>query len=392
MPKKKTSRNAQGGGTIRQRKDGRWEARFTVGRDPGTGKQIQRSIYGDTQKEVRQQLQKTLVALEEGTYQEPSKMLVGDWLDVWVSDYCLDLKKTSVALYKCHIKNHLKPYIGHTRLSALTPHMIQGLYNRLYQGKDDTPKLSPKTIKNVHGVLHKALSQAVQVGYLRQNPCDHCNPPRVEKPEIKPLDDSAIAAFLEAIQGHPLEKLYIVDLFTGMRESEILGLTWDCIDFENSTIRIYRQLQIVDRIYQFGTLKNDKPRAIVPAPTVMKVLREQRREQLEMQMYAGAEWSNEEGFVFTNEHGKHLARQTVYKNFKSIVASIGMPSARFHDLRHSYAVASLQAGDDIKTVQENLGHHTPAFTLDVYGHVTDTMRRRSAARMESFIQSVQTSK
>lgn len=392
MPKKKTSRNAQGGGTIRQRKDGRWEARFTVGRDPGTGKQIQRSIYGDTQKEVRQQLQKTLVALEEGTYQEPSKMLVGDWLDIWTSDYCLDLKPGTLSLYKRHVKNYLKPYLGHTKLSDLTPHMIQGLYNRLYQGKEGATKLTAKTIRNLHGILHKALSQAVDVGYLRQNPCDRCKPPRVEKAEIKPLDDAAIAAFLEAIQGHPLEKLYIVDLFTGMRESEIIGLTWDCVDFETSTIRIYRQLQLIDGKYQFGTLKNDKSRVIVPAPTVMRILREQRREQLEMQMFAGAAWCNKEGFVFTTSTGEHLPRQTVYKQFKNIVASIGLPSTRFHDLRHSYAVASIQAGDDIKTVQENLGHHTPAFTLEVYGHVTDTMRRRSADRMESFIQSVQSSK
>lgn len=390
--RKKNTRNAQGTGTIRQRRDGTWEARYTVGRDPGTGKQIQKSIYGKTQKEVRQKLQQIAVAVEEGTYSEPSKMLLCDWLDMWVTDYCMDLKPGSVSLYKRNIKNYLKPYLGHTRLSALTPHMVQGLYNRLLQGKDGAPQLSAKTIKNVHGVLHKAISQAVEVGYLKQNPCERCKPPRVEKPEIKPLDDVAIGAFLAAIKGHPFERVYMVDLFTGMRQSEILGLTWDCVDFEASTIRIYRQLQLIDGTYQFGTLKNDKPRVIVPAPTVMKVLREQRIHQLTMQMHAGPAWSNEAGFVFTNELGHHLARQTVYKQYKKIVESIGMPEARFHDLRHSYAVASLQAGDDVKTVQENLGHHTPAFTLDVYGHVTDTMRRKSAARMEDFIQSVQAAK
>ena len=92
--------------------------------------------------------------------------------------------------------------------------------------------------------------------------------------------------------------------------------------------------------------------------------------------------------VFTNEIGGHLTHGTVYKNFKRIISDLGLPEARFHDLRHSYAVAALQSGDDVKTVQENLGHHTAAFTLDVYGHVSERMKQESAARMEGFIKSV----
>ncbi len=117
----------------------------------------------------------------------------------------------------------------------------------------------------------------------------------------------------------------MVDLFTGMRQSEILGLTWDCIDFEASTIRIYRQLQLIDGRYQFGTLKNDKPRIIVPAPSVMRVLREQRIQQMTMKMQAGAAWNNPDGFVFTNELGQHLARQTVYKQYKKSWRALAFP-------------------------------------------------------------------
>ena len=94
------------------------------------------------------------------------------------------------------------------------------------------------------------------------------------------------------------------------------------------------------------------------------------------------------GMVFTNETGGYLSYRTVYDCFKRIVAQMGTPSTRFHDLRHTFAVASLRAGDDIKTVQGNLGHHTAAFTLDVYGHVTAQMKQASADRMEEFIQSV----
>ena len=119
----------------------------------------------------------------------------------------------------------------------------------------------------------------------------------------------------------------------------------------------------------------------------MKLLRQQQAVQAEWRLRAGTAWQDS-GLVFTNELGGHLMPHTVYHSYKKVVASIGRPDARFHDLRHSYAVAAIKGGDDIKTVQGNMGHATAAFTLDVYGHVTDQMKQASAARMKKFIQSV----
>ena len=119
----------------------------------------------------------------------------------------------------------------------------------------------------------------------------------------------------------------------------------------------------------------------------MQVLSAHHKRQLEARLRAGALWEDHD-LVFTNETGRHLARQTVYRQFKKLAAQIGMPDARFHDLRHSYAVAALQSGDNVKTVQQNLGHHTAAFTLDVYGHVSESMKRENAERMEAFINTV----
>lgn len=359
MPRK-TTHNAQGGGSIRKRKDGAWEARFTIGRDPGTGKQIQKSVYGKTQAEVRKKLQQATTALDEGPYMEPSKMSVGQWLDIWIAEYTSGLKPGTLSLYKRHIKNYVKPFLGCVKLCALVPHQIQELYNRFLKGEDNAPKLTPKTIKNLHGLIHKMLQQAVELGYLRINPSDACKPPRVEKSEIRPLDALQIKAFLAAIRGHRFENVYIVDLFTGMRQSELMGLTWDCVDFTKGTLRIYRQLQLIDGEYQFGFLKNDKPRTITPAPFVMGVLHEQERMQAKWRLLAGSAWMQGD-FIFTDELGAHLARQSIYKQFKQIVKKMGLPEARFHDLRHSYAVAAIQSGDDIKTIQENLGHPYSGF-------------------------------
>lgn len=119
----------------------------------------------------------------------------------------------------------------------------------------------------------------------------------------------------------------------------------------------------------------------------MEQLRRRKTEQTRQRLAAGPMWQKSD-LVFTDDFGQHLNKSTVYRSFKKLTASIGRPDARFHDLRHSYAVAAIRSGDDIKTVQANLGHATAAFTLDVYGHVTDRMKEESAARMEGFIKSV----
>ncbi len=397
MPKKTTKRTAKGTGTIRKKtvmNNGKeytfWEARYTVGHDPGTGKQIQRSISGKTQKEVAVKLKAALSAIDNGTYQAPTKITVGEWLDIWKDTYLGNVKPFTARSYSDHIKNHLKPAFGAVKLEALNTHSIQKFYNSLGEPREDKPGLSPKTIKNIHGVLHSALDQAVALGYIRYNPTNACTLPRVVKKQLLPLDEEQSKAFLCAVKGHRFEEIFTFTLFTGLREGEVLGLKWDCVDFKNGTILVDKQLQrekVKNGKYVFAPLKNDKSRRITPAPWVMQRLWAHKVKQFDQRSRMGSAWENS-GLVFTDDIGHHIAIHTLYKDFKAVVASIGRPDARFHDLRHSYAVASIRAGDDIKTVQGNLGHATAAFTLDVYGHVTDQMKQASANRMDDYIKTV----
>jgi len=380
--KKNNTRSAQGLGTIRYRKDGRWEARYTIGRDPGTGKQIQKSVYGQTQSDVVKKLQSIANSVNCEIYNEPSKLKVTDWLNIWISQYTIDLKPLTLKTYLGHINNHIIPSLGSVKLMALKPHHIQSFVNKLNEN------YSPKTIKNIHGTLHKALAQAIELEYITKNPADSCKLPRITKVDIKPLDTAQIALFLKAIEKHRFEKAYIVDLFTGMRQSELIGLTWDCINFEVGSIYLYRQYQKLKGGYKFVTLKNNKTRTVFPAKFIMNVLRDVRTKQLECQLKAGIAWQNSNNFVFTNEIGDHIKHETLSKNYKNIVKSIGLDHLRFHDLRHSYAVVSLLAGDDIKTVQENLGHHSASFTLDTYAHVSEEMKKKSSERMDRLIESL----
>ena len=374
-------RAAQGAGSIRQRSDGTWEARYTVGRDPGTGKQVQRSIYGKTQAEVRKKLAKVSTELDEGIYKDPCDITVGEWLDVWLAEYNNSIKPYTRRAYEMNIRVHLKPGLGKVKLTALTVPMVQRFYNQKLDA------LSPKSIKNLNGILHSALKQAVAIGYIRTNPADNVSLPKSPKAEIKPLDSKQIKEFLHAIKGHKYERLYIVALFTGMREGELLGLTWDCVDFEKGQILVKHQLQKRGTTRYFAPLKNNKTRTITPAALVMQALAEEKRKQIIEKTVAAELWEpiDVDNLVFTNEFGKYLVVLTVYKNYKRIMKDLGLSDKRLHDLRHSYAVAALVAGDDIKTVQENMGHHSAAFTLDVYGHVTEEMKQESAKRMDSFI-------
>lgn len=384
MPK-----SASGAGSIRKRADGLWEGRASVGRDPRTGKQIRKSVYGKSQGEVRKKLAAITNAVDDGAYISPAKITFGEWLVVWIDEYCAGLKPRTRALYKNSIDARILPELGAVRLLSLSPAMIQKFYNNALQGHADGKNtISPKTIKNLHGIIHKALKQAVEVGYLKINPAEACKLPKTIKPQIQPMDREHIKSFIETVQEDYLFRLFMVALFTGLRSGEVLGLTWECIDFQNGTINVVKQLQRVTKEYHLLPPKNSKPRTIAPASFVLEVLQDQREEQEQWRQAAGDLWKNENDFVFTNEIGMHFSQQLLHKHLKNAAVKIGLPSLRFHDLRHTYAVAAIQAGDDIKTVSENLGHASVAFTLDVYGHVTEQMKRTSADRMQAFIDSL----
>ena len=393
-----SSRSANGSGSIRKVtiiKNGKpytyWQARYTTGYDPGTGKQIQHSITGKTQKEIRQKLSQMTYELDTGSYVAPNRITVKEWLETWLQNYLYGVKPSTAFLYTQDVEKYIIPHLGAIKLENLDTGMIQRFYNELlYPSKPGITPLAPKTVKCIHGVFHKALKKAVEVGNMRHNPTEACELPSVVRPDIKPLEEDQITAFLNAIQGHTHEYLYKIALFTGMRESEIHGLTWDCINFQNGTVYVKQQLvkgREKGGQYHMTTPKNNKTRMITVAPTVMEFFKAQQAKQTLMKLDAGQKWTQTD-LVFTNATGGILSYRTTYDCFKRVVANIGIPNARFHDLRHTYAVASIKCGDDIKTVQENLGHATAAFTLDVYGHVTAQMKRDSANRMEAFISSI----
>ena len=386
-------KRAIGEGTIREKRKGLWEGRYTVGYDTD-GKRIRKSVYGKTQKEVVDKLSTITNDIRSGMFLPPEQITFGQWLDIWSEEYLEGVKESTATQYKYHIEFNIKPLLGSVQLQKLTAPMIQKMYKkRMTEPMKGGKVLSPKSIKNLHGVIHKALDKAVQCRYLKFNPSDACELPRIPKKEMQVLSgkSNSLQLFLEEIKGKQFESLFFVDVFTGLREGEIVGLTWDNVDFDNGVIHVVKQLKRKagkNNRYFFDTLKNGKTRIVAPAPVVFDVLRKVRKEQAENRLKYGTSYNNEMNLVFTNELGEHIGIENLWQCFKRRVTAIGLPDMRFHDLRHTYATLSIQNGDDIKTVSESLGHATVAFTLDVYGHVTDTMRKASADRMQAFIESI----
>lgn len=376
-------RNASGNGSIRQRSDGTWEARCYV-----NGKR--KSFYAEKQTEVLKKMREAMKMQDDGLIFEPTRVSLSHWLDIWLEEYVKPSNKPlTYSTYKSSIDSRIKQYLGKIKLTALNATQIQAFYNSLFRNDN----LSPKTIKNMHGILHKALQQAIRLRYIGFNPCDSCTLPRIEKNEIKPLTEKEIEMFLQEIKkDEPLKDLFTVALFTGMREGEICGLSWKDVDFKSGTITVRQQLckeKTKGGSFYIATTKNSKARTLTVAPFVIDILLQVKKEQFKNSLLVGSDWQNKFDLVFTNELGKHVVPQTANKRFKSIARKIGRADARFHDLRHTYAVTSLQEGDSVKTVQENLGHATASFTLDVYGHVSEKMKKESAMRMQAYFDKIQ---
>ena len=358
----------------------RW--RGTLGIDPVSGRPNRRTLYAKTDKELREKVRSALSDYECGAVNAPKKMTVGQWLNQWLEECCQDIKGRTRDTYRSAIDTRIIPALGNVRLAELTPGQVQAFVNRL------DGELSPKTIKNHAGVLHRALEKAVQWGYIPRNPADGCSLPRIEKREVSFLAGDDLRRFLDAIQGNRFEAVFLTAIFTGMREGELLGLCWEDVDFQRGTIHVRQQLQLVRGIYHMVATKSDKARMLTPSPFVMDVLKQVRQEQLQQRIAAGPDWIRDydHDLVFTKPNGENIARNTLYMAFKRCLAAAGLPaSIRFHDLRHSFAVFALESGDNIKEIQAALGHYSAAFTMNTYGHISENARKESAARQQAAI-------
>lgn len=282
--------------------------------------------------------------------------------NIFLSDYCSHLKEKTITSYESIINTRINKKLGKIRLQELKTYHIQKFINNLVDVK-------PKTIKNIYGVLNKGLNKAVKLQLIKNNPCDSVTIPKVAKPEIRVFTDEELEILFKALKKHPFYNFYLIALFTGMRRAELLALTWDCYKPEYGYIRVYRQLQIINGEYKFIIPKNGKPRNVVLPQVAIEII-----DSLD---------DNKSDFIFHDEKGEHLSYYQVGHVFRKIIKTLDIPVGTLHDLRHTYAVTSLRAGDNVKNVQTNMGHSTPAFTLERYATVTSDMINESREKLQN---------
>lgn len=255
---------------------------------------------------------------------------------------------------------HLGPGLGHLRLAALQPQHVQAFLNAKLAGG-----LSPRTVRYLHAILRRALGQAEKWGLVVRNVARLVDPPKVRRPEVRPLTLEEARTFLTAVQGHRLEALFTVALALGRRQGEVLGLRWEDVDLERGTLSVRYQLQRVAGGLVVVAPKSERSRRTIELPRpVVEALRRHRLRQLEERLRAGEAW-RDSGLVFTSTIGMPLEPRNLIREYHALLDRAGLPRRPFHHLRHTAALLLAQ-GSDIRVVQQVLGHSQIALTADLY--------------------------
>lgn len=371
-------KRANGDGSIRKRKDGRWEGRYVVGHDPITGKMISRNVLGKTQAEVKEKLRTAIENSKRLDYTQTGKYTVGQWMDEWFEAYAkVKVRPSSHQTYKGYIENHIKPNIGDIPIEKLTSLQLQKFYRQLLtEGRvpriesEKQPRgLSAKTVRNINQVISSAMDMAVRHKLILTNPTEGCELPKVEHREMKTLPAERLGAFLREAKESGVYELYYLDLATGLRRGELLGLKWEDIDLQNGVIHVRRQVARVD-----GEVKE------LPLKT-KNSYRNISISQDAVAMLTQMEAHRSSDYVFPSSTGGPISPDSVNNMLHRVLKRAGLPSIRFHDLRHTFATLALQNGVDIKTVSGMLGHFSAGFTLDTYAHVTTSAQKEAARTM-----------
>lgn len=361
---------------------------FVVDLSPGPdGKRRQARRRGfKTRREAQEALDKLRVSARDGTFVEPSKLMLGAYLERWLKARSVTgLAESTRASYRQVLRTNVLPHLGGLRLQALQAAHLDDLYARLLaQG------LSPRTVQYAHAVLRKALADAERKGLVLRNVADLADPPSAKSaraPEMKFWTPAELDRFLSRTADDYLAPLYHLAAMTGMRRGEVCGLQWADVDLEESRIAVRRQLGVVDHTPVFTERpKSDHGRRTIDLdPTTVSVLRSHRVRQASTRLAMGSGYRDDLDLVFAQEDGTPLHPDAVSKRFGRLVRRAGVARIRFHDLRHSHCAHLIAAGRNAKEISRRLGHASVTFTFDRYGHLMPEADAQAAAAVAALV-------
>lgn len=372
-------------GSIRK-KDNAWQYTVDIGNDPVTGKRKRKSKGGfRTKKECEKALAEIITELEKGDYFEISKITFENYLYKWIENYKSNLSPRTYQRYIDDIKNYISKYLGKIDLNELKPLHIQQFYKFCLEDL----KLSPTTVIHFHAVIHKSLDQAVKWQIIKSNVANAVTKPKKIRKEMIVWNQKDVNLILDRLKGMTIYYPVLLAVTTGMRRGEILGLTWDNIDFEKEVIYVQKQLQkINDQLILVQPKTKRSIRKITLPNNIIPLLKELRKEQFKNKLYFGENY-NSDDFVICQNDGRPYDPSYITKNFGRIIRRISkqlnVPVISFHDLRHTHATLLLKAGVNPKVVAERLGHTTVSMTLDTYSHVLPDLQQEVAEKINDIL-------
>jgi len=363
--------------SIRKRPDGKYRARYRDEMDREHAKHFTRRV------DAQQWLNEVTAAIVTGTYVAPK---AGDetlqaFAEAWLERQ--PLRPSSAYNYKSHLTRHVYPALGKRKLSSIMPSEIEAWTKRLSVG-DPVRKvkpLAPTTVGVVHAILYSVLAAAMKDKKIRSNPCEGTKLPKDEKDrQVVPMTTEQMLAVRDAMPAN-LRAMIVLGAGTGMRQSEVLGLTVDRVDFLRRSVRVDRQLSAVPgQGLTLGPVKTPKSVRTIPLPqVVVEALAEH------LAAYPVGDGGDLPGLIFTRA-GETWTRQRFGHVWRPVAKDAGLPPRTgFHALRHYYASLLIRHGESVKTVQARLGHASATETLDTYSHLWPDSEDRTRDAIDSVL-------
>lgn len=370
-----------GEGTVRLRKDGRWEGRIVIGYDEN-GLPKTKNVLAKTKGECIEKLKALKSTITPDTpIKLKADMPFGEWLNHWYETYCKpNARPATQRTYEGYIRLYLRPRLGSIPLNKVTTSDIQQMCTwmmteaRLDQKNGDSG-LSDSQVINCYSLCDRVLEKAVAEKLIVRNPAKGCKLPPNRPNEMKVLSREDMQKVLIQAKEENYYELFLLEFSTGLRLGELMALQWDDVDLVTGELRINKQVNLVGSKLVISEPKTKAAvRTLILPPSVRKVLAEYKTR-------VNSRWL----FPSPKKDDLPIIPSAVSRRLHTLLEHAGCEQVRFHDLRHTFATNALAHGMDIKTLSTILGHVSSATTLNTYSHVTDEMRQRAAVKIDQGI-------
>ena len=356
----------------------KWKIIIEAGKDPATGKRKRIIRRGTGRKQDAEAIMVQILSeLRQGSYVEPNRTTVGAWLNTWLNDYKrIDLRQTTWESYECMARNHIIPAVGALVLQELRPEHLQKLYSdKLKEGK------SSRTVRYIHQVIHGALDQAILNKLISGNNVAKLTIlPPLDQKEIRVLTPEEQNIFIKHVINHRMGTAFLVLLGTGIRRGEMLGLRWKDVDLESGIMHVRQGIVSVKGGLKVHDPKTKTSKRSFSIPSVLIAMLEKHKSAMQGKGFYGPD-----RYVFCSTKGSATRPRGFNTTFDSILDKLGIKDVNLHSLRHTFATRMLEEGENLKVLQELLGHAKLSITADTYSHVSPDLKQKAANRMDGIL-------